>query len=1176
MAKVIKSVSVPIQQNCGCPPEYIDVGNGICQKTESVTPTPPSQPISIVPITPNGAYILYGAIIYEDITLKQWPILGSPQGGLNWTLAANTIIPSSGVSNPYLPGGAPYTSLNPGTDGVNYTGGIGTNGEHAKVILPAPAGWPGIPVTGTPYNGSPLVALRESTITGGVLNYGIGAGVFPQQQLVSPSWVGGGTNWLDQRGIRPEDCEGANRCSNSLADDCYKCSKWYGFTHCVTINTTKTYYVAAAANNAFRFKMNGILVMEFNLADGMEPTLDTLSIFPITLPAGTHVFQVDMLNYSGDGGMGFEIYDCSLAQLQGVGSLAELSNYTVFSAKDRVGGTFDVSSYAEQGYTCPPGYVYSACNGTPSCVKITTTDPAPFNVKLTPCCGDTSKVYIVPHDQFLASPILPGWTACIEDIDPTIGCWLTEETCEAVTYAGPFTVLGTFADCFKCLAECKPCEDSCKSCPPGYAMRPDGTCEGLESVPATQNPTTYIAGLGSWGYGIYGANAGQFYEDITLKPWPIKAVNGPCSTLPAGTCSILQDNTSLPLIVTNEVANPVWGGDGGAITNYRLKVSGLWTTVAPLPINEWIGFAYCVTLTQSKTYFIAFAVDDIAKIYLDGVLMIDHSSVGWSFRTWKIIPVTLTAGTHIIDGRVLNSGSVATFGFEIYDATLAQLLAVAAPGDLDPYIVFSTADYIGQAWQTGENSGYSCPDGYSLNTCDGIVCSRIVTVPAIDCCVAIKDCTTNEEVYLVTPGDNSHGLPDIKTLVGNGTIGKLCLNTGCVEGCFYVEETESSCVTAIPYENVVSFTQYLDCPTCYKKCYLLTNCLDSEETMVTNTDLSQYLNYVIAIKGCKDKCWIVTEADNCENCSGPVIILKACPPLGVVQQKCQFTLPIINEDNPLIRVTATIDGVEYTIENVDGLLQVLQGLNDLNLGVWSPATIGGTNYITVIGTHNYTSFCTTTYFGQNEVTVCSESVCSDIESLSNCTYDFTDAHFEDDCYWKMFWVVDGTPIPLTPLPTNVQEIADAINALGFGTATVSGNTLVLEGAYTYESIALMMNSPMCEVRPPNQVFTPTCIVVPIPGGPDCACCLPKPEVVVKPLLNPRPVDPGYTTPGCSPEYTEKVNCAFGDVMNKKMLSARYGLTTCCEDPDTDWEIKKELLDFEAIKDTNLTPCNNEL
>ena len=124
------------------------------------------------------------------------------------------------------------------------------------------------------------------------------------------------------------------------------------------------------------------------------------------------------------------------------------------------------------------------------------------------------------------------------------------------------------------------------------------------------------------------------------------------------------------------------------------------------------------------------------------------------------------------------------------------------------------------------------------------------------------------------------------------------------------------------------------------------------------------------------------------------------------------------------------------------------------------------------------------------------------------------------------------------------------------------------GTETYGDLTLQQGEETTTISP---VCTPISSLTP-----DCACCLPKPEVVVKPLLNPRAVDPGYTTPGCSPEYTEKVNCAFGDVMNKKMLSARYGLTTCCEDPDTDWEIKKELLDFEAIKDTNLTPCNNEL
>jgi photosystem II stability/assembly factor-like uncharacterized protein len=88
----------------------------------------------------------------------------------------------------------------------------------------------------------------------------------------------------------------------------------------------------------------------------------------------------------------------------------------------------------------------------------------------------------------------------------------------------------------------------------------------------------------------------------------------------------------------------------------------------------------------------------------------------------------------------------------------------------------------------------------------------------------------------------------------------------------------------------------------------------------------------------------------------------------------------------------------------------------------------------------------------------------------------------------------------------------------------------------------------------------------------CVECLP-PVPVPDPLeLHARRVKPGYYTPGCSPEYTERVNCNFAESMYSQMLVSRYGLTICCEDEWTDWGIKKVLLDFKALYDPSLCKC----
>jgi hypothetical protein len=71
-------------------------------------------------------------------------------------------------------------------------------------------------------------------------------------------------------------------------------------------------------------------------------------------------------------------------------------------------------------------------------------------------------------------------------------------------------------------------------------------------------------------------------------------------------------------------------------------------------------------------------------------------------------------------------------GAEIYSADTDVISGFTSTTQLDPYIVFTTADYIGETWEIGENSGYSCPTGYSLSTCSPIIsCVLIENQPCI-------------------------------------------------------------------------------------------------------------------------------------------------------------------------------------------------------------------------------------------------------------------------------------------------------------------------------------------------------------------------------------------------------------------------------------------------------------
>jgi len=66
----------------------------------------------------------------------------------------------------------------------------------------------------------------------------------------------------------------------------------------------------------------------------------------------------------------------------------------------------------------------------------------------------------------------------------------------------------------------------------------------------------------------------------------------------------------------------------------------------------------------------------------------------------------------------------------------------------------------------------------------------------------------------------------------------------------------------------------------------------------------------------------------------------------------------------------------------------------------------------------------------------------------------------------------------------------------------------------------------------------------------------------------RMVKPGYITPGCDTEKFERVTCETAEILYKQVLSLRYGISNCCPDEDENMIIKKELIDLQAINDSD--------
>ena len=173
-------------------------------------------------------------------------------------------------------------------------------------------------------------------------------------------------------------------------------------------------------------------------------------------------------------------------------------------------------------------------------------------------------------------------------------------------------------------------------------------------------------------------------------------------------------------------------------SNGPLNRSGLWAANPSIfPVNTWLGFSLCIEVPSTKTYWIGLGGDNNFRIAIDGTDIVNtvggpydgdfDNDTNFAFIWWHVYPVTLNAGNHIIDLYGLNRDmgalvpSAASFGCEIYDNTIDELINATSLGDLN--IIFSSSGQTSATTVqslTGDytTSGYSCPDGYTFNPCN--------------------------------------------------------------------------------------------------------------------------------------------------------------------------------------------------------------------------------------------------------------------------------------------------------------------------------------------------------------------------------------------------------------------------------------------------------------------------
>lgn len=279
-------------------------------------------------------------------------------------------------------------------------------------------------------------------------------------------------------------------------------------------------------------------------------------------------------------------------------------------------------------------------------------------------------------------------------------------------------------------------------CPPGYTLSDDETyCFQTNVTTATppSSPENTVA-KSSIAYGPYG----------TLIYDPGYNIDG--------TGTFTQINYSNTFWV-NGPGYPTFPGPG--TVDGPFNRCGLWA--ATEADNQTVGFTVCITTPTSGVYYVGIAGDNVPEIVLDGVTIVDmdpavmgaylaangYTALGAvpteaTFRFWHIYPVSISAGTHVLEMKCLNTFSIAAMGAEIYNLTSAQIQSATSYVSMGGGLVFSTKDFVGQPVQVGTGGvGYTCPSGYSLVLCDGpAYCTQTLTTPTIECTTTSTTTTT--------------------------------------------------------------------------------------------------------------------------------------------------------------------------------------------------------------------------------------------------------------------------------------------------------------------------------------------------------------------------------------------------------------------------------------------------
>jgi hypothetical protein len=363
--------------------------------------------------------------------------------------------------------------------------------------------------------------------------------------------------------------------------------------------------------------------------------------------------------------------------------------------------------------------------------------------------------------------------------------------------------------------------------------------------------------------------------------------------------------------------------------------------------------------------------------------------------------------------------------------------------------------------------------------------------------------------------------------------------------CWVVEEidyqppSETTIVDPIVFE---------DCTACLTTYYTLTDCDNSESVIISSTNLSVYVGQAVKIEGC-DPCY---EVALYEDTVAPalweeVTVTEAsatCFDCKQLVPRCSTVFNNSTEDRTFTYINANGDSEETEI--------VKSGHFSLRTCVqyWDePDTF----------IYNYYGDCTV--YEYDNTPLPGECNCIDvsIETSAGTTVYlavhtgefFNDVKVFDLIISGIEYKIWGNTIGGWGISTVVGTTQDEIGFIKTGilNCPVADNTVwQVSGGLPGGIVVLSIST--------------------LEGA--CATITVKEGHCVQYFPNNRKVRPGYNTPICSADKYDKITCNAADIMYKKVLELRYGISDCCPEENEKWLIKKELIELQALTDPNYT------